>query len=77
MQDFLLENWEIIQERNLKNDFIPMQVSLYQETEVSEIQEGLLQEKFDAPIEYASGPRTHRSVDELRVVMLSYKRFGA
>jgi flagellar biosynthesis/type III secretory pathway protein FliH len=67
MQNFLLENWEIIQERNLKNDFIPMQVSVYQETEVTKGEEGLLQEKFDTPIEYASGPRTHRSADELRV----------
>ena len=64
MEAFVPENWEIIEQRGMSEDFIPMQVEVFKHEE-PQFEEGLIDKRFDTPIKHQGGPRSHRSTDEI------------
>ena len=72
MEDFVLQHWEEVGERIKQEDFIPLQIEVHKK---SEIVKGLIQEQFEEPIQYASGPRSHNSIaatreDQIRKIQI-------
>lgn len=65
MDDFVLQQWEEIGERINQDDFIPLQIEVNQEHK-KQASKDLLNDEFEEPIQYASGPRAHTSIDATR-----------
>lgn len=63
MEDFVLEQWEIVQERSPNREFSPLQVGIAKKSE--EIT-GLISEEFGERIEYAGDQRIHNSIAATR-----------
>ena len=63
MDGFVLQHWEEIGERINQDDFIPLQIEVNKKQQPSK---GLLNDQFEEPIQYASGPRAHTSITATR-----------